>query len=89
LKRYASELAEDTFVSNLIMTIDVTAVLQELLANNRGPDPLNPDSRQPPKYGVSASLDGSVLAVVLTFQKDCAYCCMEWGCHLALYDGKR
>src|SRR5262249_17739630 len=23
------------------------------------------------------------------FKKDRAYCCMEWGCHLALFDGRR
>jgi hypothetical protein len=68
---------------------DVTSILAELLARNRGPDPLNPDSRQLPDYGVSASLEGNTLTMVLTFRSGAAYCCKEWGCHLALTDGKR
>jgi hypothetical protein len=34
-------------------------------------------------------LEGNTLCVVLTFRAGCAYCCMEWGCHLALADGTR
>ena len=71
------------------MPIDVTLILKELLAANRGPNPSDPETRQSPDYGVAASLEGNVLDVVLTFKKDCAYCCMESGCHLALFDGKR
>jgi hypothetical protein len=71
------------------VAVDVTAALAELLARNRGPDPLNPDQRRAPDYGVAASLEGNTLAVVLTFRREAAYCCMEWGCHLALFDGKR
>jgi hypothetical protein len=71
------------------VVVDVTDVFAELLARNRGPDPLDPDARQPPDYGVAASLDGRALSVVLTFRRGAAYCCMEWGCHLALTDGKR
>jgi hypothetical protein len=59
------------------------------LARNRGLDPLNPEGRQPPDYGVTATLEGSILDMVLTFRKGSAYCCMEWGCHLPLMDGKR
>src|SRR5262245_26903435 len=60
-----------------------------MLARNRGPDPLNPDRRRAPDYGVAASLEGNTLAVVLTFRRGAAYCCMEWGCHLPLYKGRR
>lgn len=68
------------------MAVDVTSVLKGLLAANRGPDP---ETRQSPEYGVAASLEGDVLDVVLTFKTGRAYCCMEWGCHLALFDGTR
>jgi hypothetical protein len=76
-------------LGNLTMTLDVTHVLEEMLARNRGPNPVDPDASQPPKYRVSASLEDNILDVVLTFQKDSVYCCMEWGCHLSLFDGKR
>jgi hypothetical protein len=69
--------------------MDVTSILKELLAANRGPDPADPETRQSPDYGVAASLDGNVLDVVLTFKKDRPYCCMEWGCHLPLLDGRQ
>jgi hypothetical protein len=68
---------------------DVSPILAELLARNQGPVPHNPDGRQSPDYGVTAMLEGSTLDVVLTFRSGSAYCCMEWGCHLALRDGKR
>lgn len=71
------------------MAVDVTLILKRLLAANRGPDPTDPARRQSPDYGVAASLEADVLDVVLTFKKDRAYCCMEWGCHLSLHDGKR
>jgi hypothetical protein len=71
------------------MVVDVTDVFAELLAGNRGPEPLNPDARQRPNYGVVASLAGHTLSVVLTFRRGAAYCCLEWGCHLALTDGRR
>ena len=71
------------------MAVDVTLILKELLAANRGPNPTDPETRQSPDYGVTASLDGNVFDVVMTFKKGRAYCCMEWGCHLALFDGKR
>jgi hypothetical protein len=63
---------------------DVTAAIADLLARNSGPDPVDPDSRRSPDYGIAASLDGSTLDVVLTFRKGAAYCCMEPACHLAL-----
>jgi hypothetical protein len=68
---------------------DVTPVLADLLAHNRGPDPADPDKRQPPDYGVAATLAGNTLDIVLTFRRGSAYCCWEWGCHLGLTDGKR
>jgi hypothetical protein len=66
------------------VAIDITQILAELLSHNRGRDPLNPDGRQPPDYGVAATLEGSTLDMVLTFRSGAAYCCMEWGCHLGL-----
>jgi hypothetical protein len=69
--------------------IDVTSILEQLLARNRGPDLLNPDIARTPEYGISGSLDGHRMSVVLTFRTGAAYCCQEWGCHLALTDGKR
>jgi hypothetical protein len=71
------------------VAVDVTPILRDLLAGNRGPDPATPDTRRPPHYGVAASLDGHLLAAVLTFRSGSAYCCMEWGCHLPLVDGQR
>jgi hypothetical protein len=68
---------------------DVTAILTEYLAGNRGPDPTDADHRRRPDYGVTATLAGGVLEVVLTFRSGCAYCCCEWGCHLNLTEGKR
>lgn len=71
------------------MPIDVTLILNELLAANRGPNPHDHETRRSSDYGVVASLEEDALDVVLTFKKDCAYCCMEWDCHLALCDGER
>jgi hypothetical protein len=71
------------------VAIDVSPILMELLARNRGPDPLNPGSRQPPNYGITARLEGNILEMILTFRKGSAYCCTQWGCHLALTNGKR
>jgi hypothetical protein len=71
------------------VAIELTAVLTEYLAGNRGPDPDDPDRRRQPDYGVTASLTGRVLEVVLTFRRGRSYCCREWGCHLGLLDGKR
>ena len=71
------------------MPIEVTPVFVEYLAGNRGPDPNDPDRRQQPNYGVTATLDGAILCVELTFRNGSAYCCPEWGCHVWLIDGKR
>lgn len=71
------------------MAVDVTPVFAAYLARNRGPVPGDPDARQPPDYGVSASLHGETIDLVLTFRAGSAYCCFEWGCHLALAGGKR
>jgi hypothetical protein len=72
-----------------LVAVDVTLVLSELLARNRGPDPLNPDRWQPPDYGVSASLEAGTLEMMLTFRSGVTYCCYEPGCHLGLVDGKQ
>jgi hypothetical protein len=67
------------------MAVDVTPIMTELLARNRGPDPVNPDQRQSPDYGVVATLDDSILDMVLTFRSGAAYCCMEWADHLPMF----
>lgn len=72
-----------------VIAVDITPIVAELLARNRGPDPLSPDDRKPPNYGVAATLQGSSVEMILTFRSGAAYCCMEWGCHLRLIDGKR
>jgi hypothetical protein len=71
------------------MAVNVTLILKELLAANRGPNPADPDAGQAPDYEVTAELTGNVLDVALTFQTGHSYCCMEWGCHLPLLDGRR
>jgi hypothetical protein len=72
-----------------VVAIDISDVLAGLLARNRGPDPGNPDVRKQPDYGVAASIDGNALSMVLAFRRDAAYCCPQWGCHLALANGRR
>jgi hypothetical protein len=72
-----------------VVAIDVSLVLAELLSRNRGPDPLNPEVRLRPDYRVAATLEGSTLDMVLTFREGAAYCCMEWGCHMAMTNGRR
>lgn len=71
------------------MAVDVTPVFAEYFAGNRSPDPNDPDHRQRPNYGVVATLAGSVLEIELRFRSGSAFCCPQWGCHLALCDGKR
>ena len=68
---------------------DVTPAIAACLARNTGPTVDNPAARQPPEYAVSAQLDGSVINLALGFRSGAAYCCYEWGCHLALHDGRR
>lgn len=71
------------------VSVNITAILADMLDGNRGPDPLNPEARIRPNYGVRAVLDGELLTVELTFQANAAYCCMQSGCHLALHEGNR
>jgi hypothetical protein len=71
------------------VAVDVTSVFAAYFARNRGPVPGDPDARRQPDYGLSASLDGGVIDLALTFRAGSAYCCYEWGCHLALSEGKR
>jgi hypothetical protein len=71
------------------VAVDVTPVIAAYFSRNRGPVPGDPEARQPPDYGVSASLDGRRIDLALTFRGGSAYCCYEWGCHLALSEGKR
>lgn len=70
------------------MAVDLTPVFSDYLARNRGPVPGDPDARQPPDYGVSASLDGGFIELALTFRAGAAYCCSEWGCHLSASDNE-
>ena len=69
--------------------MDVSSVIADLLSANLGPDPISPAIRRRPNYGVQAALFGENLTVSLAFQSEATYCCMEWGCHLSLLDGKR
>lgn len=69
--------------------VDITPVFSEYLARNKGPVPRNPELRQAPNYGVSATLKDSVIDLTLTFRSGSAYCCYESGCHLKLCDGKQ
>ncbi|HZY90595.1 MAG TPA: hypothetical protein VFE78_37580 [Gemmataceae bacterium] len=71
------------------MAVDVAGIVAEYLAGNHGLSPADPERRQTPNYGVVARLAGDVLEVELTFRSGSAYCCYEWGCHVALIDGKR
>lgn len=73
----------------LQLPIDVTPIFAAYLARNHGPVPGDSELRQPPNYGVFASLDGALIDLVLTFRAGSAYCCYEWGCHLNLHDGER
>lgn len=68
---------------------DLTTIIAEYLARNRGLDPDDPDHRQTPDYGIAAKLDGAVLEIALTFRRGAAYCCVEWDCHVGLRRGKR
>jgi hypothetical protein len=69
--------------------VDVSPLFAAYFARNRGPVPDDPDLRQAPDYGVTASLEGSAVALTLTFRAGSAYCCYEWGCHLNLRAGQR
>jgi hypothetical protein len=71
------------------VALDVTPVFAAYLARNRGPVPGTPDTRQPPDYGVKATLDGATVDLTLTLRSGSAYCCSEWGCHLNLREAKR
>jgi hypothetical protein len=71
------------------VAVDVSPAFAAYLARNRGPVPGDSDLRQAPDYGVTASLDGSSVALTLTFRAGWAYCCNEWGCHLNLHAGQR
>jgi hypothetical protein len=71
------------------VAVDVTLAFAAYFARNRGPVADNAGAMEPPSYGVSARLDGSTVELALTFRAGAAYCCYEWGCHLALGEGKR
>jgi hypothetical protein len=72
----------------MFLEVDVTRALAALLANDGGVAPTDPD-RLRSEYGVVATMQESDLVVVLTFRSGTAYCCMEWGCHLPLFDERR
>ncbi|MFY0539479.1 hypothetical protein [Nannocystis pusilla] len=71
------------------MITDITAALTSYLSSNRGPAPSLPDRQGPPHYGVAGVLDGTRIAMTLTFRAGACYCCMEAGCHVALHEGER
>jgi hypothetical protein len=71
------------------MTIDLTQLFVDWLADNRGPDPNDCERRQIPNYGVTAALSGASLEVELTFRSGSAFCCFEFGCHVAIVCRKR
>jgi hypothetical protein len=71
------------------VAVDVTPVFADYIARNRGPVPGDPEARQPSDHAVTATLDGGVIDLEMTFRSGSAYCCYEWGCHLALAEGKR
>jgi hypothetical protein len=68
---------------------DITAALASYLSTNLGPDPLRPGHPLPSSYGAIGTIDGERVTIMLTFRADAAYCCMEWGCHLALHASQR
>jgi hypothetical protein len=76
--------AEDFGVS-----VDISPVFATYFARNRGPVPRDPELRRAPDYGVAATLDGTSVALALTFRAGAAYCCCQWGCHLNLPAGQR
>jgi hypothetical protein len=52
----------------LRVAVDVTPVFKDYFARNRGPVPADSGKRQPPNYGVLASLDGAMMNLTLTFR---------------------
>ena len=71
------------------MSTDISKALRTLLARSCGPYSAAADRDVPPDYGVEATLDGGLIIATLTFRSERAYCCMEWGCHLALFGTPR
>ncbi len=67
------------------MAVDVTSAFVAYTATNRGPTPSDPDARERPDYGLSATLDGAAIELALTFRAGAAYCCGEWQCHFLLF----
>ncbi|MBY0587092.1 hypothetical protein K2X85_07935 [bacterium] len=70
------------------MKIDISDTFAALLAENRGVDPNHPEATKPPDYGITATFETGFIDLVLTFRRDSAYCCMEWGCHLGFVSGE-
>lgn len=75
--------------ASTLMAENITPVIANLLARNKGSVPGNPQVRQTPNYGVTASLEGAVLEMMLTFRAGSAYCCCQSGCHFGAFEGKR
>lgn len=67
------------------MAVDVTLAFVAYTASNRGPTPTDPDARERPDYGLSATLYGNAVELLLTFHAGSAYCCGEWQCHFHLF----
>jgi hypothetical protein len=73
----------------MLCVIDVSSIVADYLADSRGPIPDDPEHRKRPDSGIVAKLTDRVLEIELTFRSGSAYCCYEWGCHVALRDGQR
>jgi hypothetical protein len=70
------------------MLIDLTEVIERVLAGNLSPDPTRLGEKIPSHYGVAASLQEDLLRIDLRFLNHSAYCCMEPACHLPMHEGK-
>lgn len=70
------------------MPIDLTEVIERVLAGSLSPDPQRMGEKIPSRYGLSASLQNDLLRVELRFLNHSAYCCMEPACQ-PMREGKR
>lgn len=71
------------------MAVDVTSAFVAYVAGNGGPTAADPNARERPEYGLSASFDGAAIDLNLTFRAGSAYCCGEWQCHFMLFPTRR
>ncbi len=76
-------------VEVLHLTIDATMLVERFISGNRGADPLLPEERVLPNYGIKAFFDGSTIELQFVFKQGYHYCCDEFDCHLSLFEGAR